>query len=288
MIALFRFWPLHLDSQNNLDTDTANSLSFCSFTPLLHCCLHRNISQLCCPTSPADKSSAHSSTSPSPVAALPAKARTLPAPLNGRKHRDSGLIVALAALGAWHLPTATHESPHPLPPGLAWPPGRHSVRFKAKQGKRHYTIALALLPCPSTSKLFDDSHSQQNKSDPKEGRKQHTENAHDSFIHPRDTSTKHGSLSAPASFAPVRLPDLSSTKAPFAVCDHLVRSPRIPGQQRHAGHHERAAIMLPLTYRQHHAPKDSARRPQANTSRSSSSHRPHRSRRPRSLPIEHP
>lgn len=211
--------------------------------------------------SPADKSSAHSSTSPSRVAALPAKARTLPAPLSGRKHRNSGSIVALAALGAWHLPTGHSRVTASFAPGLAWPPGLHSVRFKAKQGKRHYTIALALLPCPSTSKLFDDSHLQQNKSDPKDGPRQHTETAHDSFIHPRDTGTKHGSPPAPASFAPVRLPDLSSTKALFAVCDHLVRSPRIPGHQRHAGHHERAATMLPLTSLQHHAHQDSARRP---------------------------
>lgn len=64
--------------------------------------------------------------------------------------------------------------------------------------------------------------------------------------------------------------------------------PCIPGQQRHAGLHGRAATMPRLTHRQHNAPKDSVGGPQANTSHSSSFHRPHRSRRPRSILTEHP
>jgi hypothetical protein len=104
-------------------------------------CTHTLIHRLCCPTSSAPKTSSHSSTQPSP-AALPAKARTLPAPLyTAKKHLHSRSIVALAALEAWHLPNG-HSQPRPSLhpwPGLApWPPGRPSIGFKAKQGKRHH------------------------------------------------------------------------------------------------------------------------------------------------------
>lgn len=157
MIALFRFWPL----QPEPCTQILRTCFLLLYTHRTHCCIAGctiHTSQVCCPTSckPPHKGSAHSSTSPSPAAALPAKARTLPAPPSGRKHLDSGSIVALAALEAWHPPTATHQSPHPLPPwpGVAPRSSLHQIQGQARERR---SLGPALLPCPSTSKLFDDS-----------------------------------------------------------------------------------------------------------------------------------
>lgn len=161
------------------------------------------------------------------------------------------------------------------------------------QGQARETAPLDLPCCPARRRpsfLTTVTHSRQNKPTPKTASPSYTEHRRQLHTIPetRQQSTlpclrpRHSTKST-------CLPDLSSTKALPAICDRLVRTPAItPGQECHAGRRGRAAIMRRLTHRQHHAPKNTVVRPQANRSRSPSFHRSPRSRRPRTLFSEYP
>lgn len=155
---------------------------------LLHCWLSVHASRhpkFAARPSPADKSLAHSS-----------EARTLLCRSDRPKTSGQRVDCCPGSPGAWHLPTATHESPHPLPPGLACPPrsSLHQI-----QGQARETALLHLPCCPARRRPSFLTTLTRNKT--KSAPKRHVCNTQriptTPSSHSRDTETKHVSCLRP-------------------------------------------------------------------------------------------